>query len=119
MLEYRFRIKHVVNGKEQMIILCDENDDKIDQVKHLQTIEGDGEILIEELIDGKYILQHTLLPTNHPTNLRARINTLQARITRMSSNRLYNANPIHHAEEEIAKLEDKLKTYAERLGVAK
>ena len=36
MLEYRFRIKHVVNGKDQMVILCDENDDKIDQVKHLQ-----------------------------------------------------------------------------------
>tara|TARA_R110000796_G_scaffold88852_2_gene192174 strand:- start:7 stop:339 length:333 start_codon:yes stop_codon:yes gene_type:complete len=108
MLEYRFRIKHVVNGKDQMIILCDENADKIDQVKHLQTIEYDGEILVEELIDGKYITHQTINLTNHPINLIARINQFQARITRMNSNRLHNANPIHHAEEEIAMLQAKL-----------
>ena len=109
MVEYRFRIKHIVDGQESMTILCDENDDMITQVKHLQTIEDEGDILVEELIDGDYFLQHTLLPTNHPTNLKNRIEQLQSRIASMSSNRLYNANPIHHAEEEIAMLQAKLK----------
>tara|TARA_R110001606_G_scaffold193553_1_gene341251 strand:+ start:264 stop:455 length:192 start_codon:yes stop_codon:yes gene_type:complete len=52
---YKFRIKHILGDKEQMTILVDYEEDRDEQVAHLEDIEKVGIIRIEELCEGDYI----------------------------------------------------------------
>ena len=53
--QYKFRIKHILGGKEQMTSLVDNEEDKEYIIAHLEDVEKVGIIRIEKLCKGDYI----------------------------------------------------------------